>query len=68
MTINQLFRKRPNQDAVLPILELFNLNGFNQDTRACVDLFIIHCQGSDSAGKNLTSAIQGLKLHHFISV
>ena len=29
MTINQLFRKRPNQDAVLPILELFNLNGFD---------------------------------------
>jgi hypothetical protein len=29
MTINQLFRKRPNQESVIPILEFFNLSGFD---------------------------------------
>ena len=29
MTINQLFKKRPTQDGVLPILSLYNLTGLD---------------------------------------
>jgi hypothetical protein len=29
MTINQLFKKRPSQDSIIPILNLFNISNFD---------------------------------------
>ena len=33
MTINQLFKRRPQQETIVPILELYNLTGFD-DTKS----------------------------------
>ena len=33
MTINQLFKHRPTQESIIPILELYNLTGFD-DTKS----------------------------------